>query len=224
LNIFIVDYTCAKYRQLYNNSAVKMLVVATMACAFATTLTLITFPSSTGIMQNLFAQITPVSLGNVNGNTTIDTNSNNINQPSTLLSNTTNSSSIVQLASYQPITPSSNRGPSQNGGETSSNDNEYEGEDEDQDVSDSEDDDHSYYDDDNGIVITSTDNYDNEEDNDDYSDDEDSYDSENDYSYDDNEDSSSSISISSSRGAFASAGGGGAFASAGGGGAFASVG
>jgi hypothetical protein len=65
----------------------------------------------------------------VNDNSTTYTNGNNITQPSPLLSNTTNSSNTVQLAtissssSPQPITPTSNGGPSSNAGEASSQDN-----------------------------------------------------------------------------------------------------
>ena len=98
---------------MYYNVATKLLVVIAITCVFAVTLTLITFPSSTGMIQDIFAQITPASLGNDSGNSTIITNANNINQLSPLTSNVTNSSSIVQLAtlsSYQPITPSSNSG------------------------------------------------------------------------------------------------------------------
>lgn len=225
LNIFIVQYTGSNHRNLYYNVATKLLVATALTCVVGVTLTLITFPSSTGIIQDIFAQITPTSTGNNSGNMT--NGSSNVDQLSTLTSNTTNSSSVIQLAtisSYQPITPSS-----YSGGSTS-NDNE-ESSDEDEDANDDEtrdtnygddddedssdyDDDNNYYDSNNGntIVITSTDNFDNEDDDDDENSDySESEETENDgYNYDDNR---VGISIGS-RGAFASAGGSGAFASA----------
>ena len=72
---------------------------------------------------------------------------------------------------------------------------------------------------DNDIVISSSNNYENGED--DYTD-RDNYDDERDY-YDET-DSGIAISSAGGGGAFASVGGGGAFASVGGGGAFASAG
>jgi hypothetical protein len=182
---------------------------------FAVTLTLITFPSSTGVIQDIFAQITPASLLNDSGNSTIDT---------------TNSSGIIQLAtlsSYQPITPASySGGSSSNDNADSSNDNEAAEDDGPEAINYSDDDeDNSNYDDDNSndddydnsngntIIITTTDNYYSEDDrgNSDYS-----KESENDGYYDDDE-YTSGVSIGSG-GAFASAGGGDS------GGAFASVG
>lgn len=219
----------AKHRNLYYNVATKLLVVIAITCVFAAALTLITFPSSTGMIQDIFAQITPASLGNDSGNSTIITNTNNIDQLSTLTSNVTNSSSIVQLAtlsSYQPITPSSNSGgSSSDDDEAPSNDDDDE-QDESQDINNSDGgDESSNYDNDdnnseddsdndngNTITITSTGNYDSEDD-DDNSDYNENDESENDGYYDDNEDTSD-ISIGSG-GAFASAGGSGAFASVG---------
>jgi cobalamin biosynthesis protein CobT len=186
---------------LYYKVATKLFVVIAITCVFAVALTLITFPSSTGMIQDIFAQITPASLGDDSGNSTIITNTNNIDQLSTLTSNVTNSSSIFQLAtlsSYQPITPSSNSGG------LSSDDDEAPSNDDDD---DNNSDDDSDNDNGNTIIITSTGNYDSEDD-DDNSDYNDGY-------YDDNVDTSD-ISIGS--------GGSGAFASAGGSGAFASVG
>ena len=74
---------------------------------------------------------------------------------------------------------------------------------------------------DNDIVISSSNNYENGED--DYTD-RDNYDNERDYFDEKRTDSGIAISSAGGGGAFASAGGGGAFASAGGGGAFASAG
>ncbi|MGB7635113.1 MAG: hypothetical protein WBL68_15435 [Nitrososphaeraceae archaeon] len=215
---------------MYYNEATKLLVSIAITCVFAVTLTLITFPSSTGMIQDIFAQITPASLINDSGNSTIDTNTNSIDQLSTFASNATNSSDIVQLAtltSYQPITPASySGGSSSNDNTDSSNDNEAAEDDETEAINYSDDhEDSSNYDDDNSndddydnsngntIIITTTDNYDSEDDdgNSDYS-----KESENDDYYDDDE-GTSGISIGSG-GAFASAGGGGS------GGAFASVG
>jgi hypothetical protein len=225
LNIFIVEYTSANHRNLYYNVATKLLVAIAIICVFAVTLTLVTFPSSTGVIQDIFAQITPASLGNDSGNITNGTSTNNVDHLSPLIPNTTNSSSIFQLAtlsSYQPITPSS-----YSGGSTS-NDNEDAVDDETQDTnySDGDKDSSDYddgnnddndYDNNNGntIIITSTGNYDHEGNDDDNSDYIESDETENDGYYDDNEDTSN-ISIGSG-GAFASAGGGGS-------GAFASVG
>jgi len=42
---------------LYYNVATKLLVVIAITCVFAVALTLITFPSSTGMIQDIFAQI-----------------------------------------------------------------------------------------------------------------------------------------------------------------------
>jgi hypothetical protein len=215
LNIFIVENTSANHRNLYHDVATKLLVAIAITCAFAVALTFIAFPSSTGVIQDIFAQITPASLGNDNGTNTTNSSilTSNTTNSSILTSNTTNSSSIIQLAtlsSYQPITPSSYSGG------PNSNDNEDGEDDETQDTnySDGDDGDNSNYDDDN--------NNDNDDDNNNDNDDDNnngntiiitstgSYDSE-----DDNEDTSS-ISIGSG-GAFASAGGGG-------GSAFASVG
>jgi len=113
---------------LYHNVATKLPVVIAITCIFAVTLTLITFPSSTGVIQDIFAQITPASLGNASGNLTNGTNTNNADQPAALTSNTTNSSSIIQLAtlsSNQPITPASYSGGSpSNDNADSSNENE----------------------------------------------------------------------------------------------------
>jgi hypothetical protein len=231
LNIFIVEYTIANHRNLYFDVATKLLVTIAILCVFAVALTLVTFPSSTGVIQDIFAQITPASLGNDSGNITNGTSTNNVDQLSPLIPNTTNSSSIFQLAtlsSYQPITPSSYSGGfTSNDNEESSNDNEDAVEDETQDTnySDGDKDSSDYddgnsddndYDNNNGntIIITSSGNYDHEDNDDDNSDFE-SDETENDGYYNDNEDTSR-ISIGSG-GAFASASGGGS-------GAFASVG
>ena len=208
---------------MYYKVATKLFVVIAITCVFAVALTLITFPSSTGMIQDIFAQITPASLGNDSGNSTIITNTNNIDQLSTLTSNVTNSSSIVQLAtlsSYQPITPSSNSGGmSSDDDEAPSNDDDEQDDSQDTNNSNGDDESSNYDDDDNNsgddsdndngntIIITSTGNYDIEDD-DDISDYNDGY-------YDDNVDTSD-ISIGSGKsGAFASAGGSGAFASVG---------
>ena len=244
LNIFIVRYIGSNHKNLYYNAAAKVLVATTITCVVAVTLALITFPSSIGIIQDIFAQITPVSsTGNNSGNLT--NGSSNVDQPSTLTSNTTNSSSIIQLAtlsSYQPITPSSyNGGSTSNDDDEGSSDNDEDSndsnDDENQDTnySDDDDEDSSEYNDDNNddndygndngniVVVTSSGNLNNEDDDDDDDDNNDygeSDETENDgYYYGNNH---IGISIGSG-GAFASAGGGGAFASAGGGGAFASA-
>ena len=227
LNIFIVLYTGSNHRNLYYNVATKLLVATALTCVVGVTLTLITFPSSTGVIQDIFAQITPTSTGNNSGNMT--NGSSNVDQLSTLTSNTTNSSSVIQLAtlsSYQPITPSSYSGGStSNDNEESSDEVANDDETRDTNYSDDDDEDSSDYDDDNNddnndydsnngntIVITSTGNFDNEDDDDDENSDySESEETENDgYYYDDNR-----VGISlGSRGAFASAGGSGAFASA----------
>lgn len=219
LNIFIVQYTGSNHRNLYYNVATKLLVATALICVVGVTLTLIIFPSSTGVIQDIFAQITPTSTGNNSGNMT--NGSSNVDQLSTLASNTTNSSNVIQLAtlsSYQPITPSSYSGGStSNDNEESSDQDEDANDDEARDTNYSDDDDEDssdYYDSNNGntIVITSTGNLDNEDDDDDENSDyNESEESENDgYYYDDNR---VGISIGSG-GAFASAGGSSAFTSA----------
>ncbi len=235
LNIFIVECTSANHRNLYYNVATKLLVAVVISCVSAIALTLITFPSSSGLIQYIFAQITPASLGIDTGNTSSGINASSVDQLATLTPNVFNSSSVIQLAtlsSNQPITPSS-----YNGGGSDSNDNEDVEDDETEDTNYNEnDEDSSNYDDDNNsddnnndnnnnngntIVITSTGSYDSEDDdsgNSDYAGDE----SDNEVYYDDTDryydtdEVTSGITIGSS-GAFASAGGGGS-------GAFASVG
>jgi hypothetical protein len=229
LNIFIVRYIGSNHRNLYYNAAAKVLVATAITCVVAVTLALITFPSSIGVIQDIFAQITPTSsTGNNSGNLT--NGSSNVDQLSTLTSNTTNSSSVIQLAtlsSYQPITPSSyNGGSTSNDDEESSDNDEDSNDDETQDTNYSDDDDEDSsdynddnnddndYDNDNGnsVVITSTGNSNNEDDDDDDNNDYGENDeTENDgYYYGNNH---IGISIGSG-GAFASAGGSGAFASA----------
>lgn len=87
LNIFIVECTSANYRNLYYNIATKLLVAVVISCVSAIALTLITFPSSSGLIQYIFAQITPASLGIDTGNTSSGINASNVDQLATLTPN-----------------------------------------------------------------------------------------------------------------------------------------
>ncbi|HEY7694509.1 MAG TPA: hypothetical protein VH797_00235, partial [Nitrososphaeraceae archaeon] len=140
---------------MYYNIATKLLVAVVISCVSAIALTLITFPSSSGLIQYIFAQITPASLGIDTGNTSGSTNASNVDQLATLTPNAFNSSSVIQLAtlsSNQPITPASYNGggSDSNDEEGSSNDNEDVEDDETEDTNYNEnDEDSSNYDDDN---------------------------------------------------------------------------